>query len=867
MGAIPKHLMQHAFTTGEMAPATLARQDVQKYASGLQYLENFQVAPQGGIYNDTGTVFVADTKIDADKSRLIPFVFSNTQAYVVELGNLYARFYTNGGRIENPPGTPIEVVTPYAAADVQDIQFCQSADFLYLVHPAYPPSAITRTSNIAWNYTVLTFTDGPYQDANTDPTKTITASGLTGSVTLTANFNAWVAGNVGSVVRLGEAATTYYEQWAAQIVYPYGYLVTNDGNTYKCTSNQNIIPAWQATTAVTSGTAVIASGNIYLINTTGTTGSTAPSFTSPTTSTVGGISYSYLGTVNSIPDRPLGEWQAGVAYPIGYYVFWGENGYVSTVGGTSGTLPPTQTSGIVSDGGITWLFIGERSGTRAPIHITGTQSDGNLNWLYLDSGFGYAKITAYISPTQVTATVLSNQLPNSVTGGTLQFRLGAWDTANGYPSATCFYESRLVFAGSPGFPETIWMSNAGDYYNFAPTDTGTNVLDTNAINITLASGTINQIVWLLPVTRLLVGTIGSEWQVWAESTSSGFSPSNVQAKQMSSKGAVANVPCILVDLAAIYVHRSEKRLYEATYNYLYDLYVSKDLNLLAEHILREGLGVVTLCLQQDPYSVVWVLREDGVLVGLTEHEDEQISGWHRHVYQGTVESIACIPNPANNSDQLWMTINRTVNGQTVRYVEYMQQPFYPTSPTDKASMWYVECGTSFNNGTVVSTISGLGYLQGKTIVPVVDGAVQPTQVVPSSGSITLQTPGTNVVIGLPYTSTATIMPLDFEGQKGTMQAQTNIVRRVYTRILNSLGLTLFSGTAANPDRGGENNLVRSFRTTYGNMNQSPDFFTGDDAFDITCSEENPQGVFTIQQTQPYPLNVLGLITEVNGNER
>lgn len=854
---IPKHLMQHAFTSGELAPDTLGRQDVARYASGIQALENFQITPSGAIFNDTGTVFVNSTKFAGTKARLIRFVFSNAEAYVVELGDFYARFYTLGGQIQNPPGTPVEIVTPYLAAEVAALDYTASGDYLYLAHNNHPPAAIILTSNIVWTYQVLAFEDGPYQTVNLDPTKTITASALVGSVTLTANFNAWQPGNVGGIVRLNESISTVYEQWTAGVCYPLNALVTNAGFVYECTNGGGNIPAWAATTGVTSGQGIVASGNIYKVGTTGTTGSTPPAFTSGT-QTVDGISYTYLGGVNATAQQLLGQWQAGVAYPVAYYIFWGTHCYVSTNAGTSGTTPPTVTSGTVSDGGVAWLYIGEKSGVTAPIQDSGTQSDGNLNWLYLNSGFGTLTITSYISPTTVTATVTNNQLPNGVLGGTLNWWLGAWDAYNGYPSVICFYEKRLCFGGSLNFPANLWMSNTDDYYNMAPTTTGMNVEDNNSIYITLESGQVNRIEWMLPVTRLLVGTQGSEWQIWQENTTTGFSPSNIQAKQMSGWGS-ASVKPQLIDISVLYCHRSQKRFYEATYNYLYDLYRSKDMNYLADHILRDGNGVVDTALQLDPYPTLWVLRADGVLIGLTYVQDEQITAWHRHVYDGVVESIACIPNPQTNSDQLWMIINRTINGQTVRYVEVMQAPFYPQDSMDKSSMWYVECGLSFIGAT--STVSGLGYLQGETVVPVVDGAVQPAQVVPSNGVLTLQTPAMNqVVVGLPYDSTVTILPLDFEGQKGTIQGQVKRAHRVRLRLLNSLGCTIYSNDSTTP-----NPTIESFRSTTGNMTQSPPLFTGDWPIILTQGP-SPDGVFTIQQTQPYPLNILAIITEVEGYE-
>jgi hypothetical protein len=329
---------------------------------------------------------------------------------------------------------------------------------------------------------------------------------------------------------------------------------------------------------------------------------------------------------------------------------------------------------------------------------------------------------------------------------------------------------------------------------------------------------------------------------------------------MSSFGSLPVKPQNLYQ-SLLYIHRSGKRVYEATYNYIYDLYTSADMNLFSEHILREGNGVLDTAVQLDPFSTMWILREDGQLVGLTYISDQRISAWHRHVYAGVVESIACIPY--NGTDQLWLSVRYTINGQSVRYIQYLQPPFYPSGPQDKSAMWYVECGQSETVTTPTTTVTGLGYLQGQTVAIIVDGAVQPQQLVPSNGTVTLQVAAqSTIVVGLPYNSTATIMPLDFEGQKGPMQAQVQSVKRVRLRLEDSIGYTIFAGTQATALT---TPVTESFRSTNGLMNSSPDFFTGDKPTLLTGPPDN-NGVYTVQQTQPYPLNILALISEVVGNE-
>lgn len=798
-----------------------------------------------------GTVFVDDTKTDASKSRLLPFEFSNNQAYVIELGNLYARFFTMGGRIENPPGTPVEIVTPYLAADLFAIQFCQSADFLYLVHPKYAPMAITRTSNIAWSIITLNFKDGPYQDENLDNTYTLTASATTGTgITVSSNtagtFN---ANSVGTIIRLEEATTSKFNTWATLVAYQANEQVTYAGNVYKVTNGGGSIPAYINAHGYSNNDSLTNAGNIYGV-TSGGTSSAAPTFTSGT-ATVGGVGYVYLGAVADISSRALGAFQSGVGYAYGYYIYYGNNVYVSVNSGTSGQDPPTHTNGAVSDGGIFWLFVGKHSGTRPPIHTSGTESDGILSWLFLNSGFGVVKVTGYTDSQHVTADVIVT-FPTSVTGGTLNWRLGAFGVGYGYPAAITFYDQRLCFAATTNQPQTIWMSNTGDYYNFAPTTTQTNVLDTNAITITLSSGEVDNIVWMSQQDDLLVGTTGGEWAVGPATITKGLAPSNVKANLQGAKGSKL-IPVRLINQATLFIHRSGNRLYELTYNYSKGQsgsYVPKDLTLLSDHILRDGGGAIDSAYQQEPFSVVWVLRSDGVLAGCTYLPDQDVVGWTRIVLAGTIESIACIPGGPNGENQLWMIVNRTINGGTVRYVEYMAAQFYPANPQDKDSMWFVEAGLSIVSGSPISTASGLGHLEGQTVVAIVDGAVQPSQVV-TGGSIPLTIAGLNVVVGLPYTSSLTTLPIDADGAGNTAQGKLKKIWSISFRLLNSLGFAFGVGAVSD----------QNFRTLSMTMGQSPDLFTGDYEENVDSSSDKYAQI-TISQMQPYPLNVLALMPRV-----
>ncbi len=165
------------FSAGEISPKLAGRTDVEKFFQGVYAMENYVVLPGGGAESRPGTHYVDPVKTEANKTRLIPFVFSNVQAYQLEFGNQYFRIFSNNGRVESPPGTPVEVVTPYLTADLFNIKYAQNADTLYLFHQGYQTQKITRTSDTAWTISAVQFMDGPYiLPGNTDSGITLQSS-------------------------------------------------------------------------------------------------------------------------------------------------------------------------------------------------------------------------------------------------------------------------------------------------------------------------------------------------------------------------------------------------------------------------------------------------------------------------------------------------------------------------------------------------------------------------------------------------------------------------------------------------------------------------------------------------------------------
>lgn len=211
-------VMHTNFASGEVSPKLAGRVDLARQANSCVELENFLIDPLGGVFKAPGTEFIAEVKSSAVETRLIPFVYSDEQAYVLELGNAYIRFYKDDGQITYGSAA-YEVVSPYATADLPGITWCQSADVMYLFHKSYPPYKLSRTGHTSWTMTVVDFQDGPWLALNDDQDQFINPSAVSGTITLGATSDLWEADHVGSYWRLRHSGESQRDAFysAAQI--------------------------------------------------------------------------------------------------------------------------------------------------------------------------------------------------------------------------------------------------------------------------------------------------------------------------------------------------------------------------------------------------------------------------------------------------------------------------------------------------------------------------------------------------------------------------------------------------------------------------------------------------------------------------
>lgn len=488
---------------------------------------------------------------------------------------------------------------------------------------------------------------------------------------------------------------------------------------------------------------------------------------------------------------------------------------------------------------------GGTTGTVRPTHTDGVRSDGNpgVLWTYLHSGYCVIQIDSVVDSAHATGTpimpvglVISEM--NSATSTTSRWRLAAWQTHDGFPTLTFFFRERLGFCRGT----TIWLSAPGDFFNFAELDPNGDVTDDQAITVSLASDTADSIRWARETPNgLLVGTDGGEWLVDEADTSAPLSPSNIRARRQSAYGTRPIQP-VSVQSAILYVQRGGRKLREAMWALESESIKSRDVTVLSEHI-TEG-GITSLAFQQEPRSTLWATRADGELLSFTYNLEQDVYGWHRHPMggEGVADCVASIPSPDGNQDDLWVIVHRTINGNQGRYVEWLDPGF--KDGDDIATAWYVDCGASYV-GIPASTISGLDYLEGMLVDILADGSPQSQRRV-VGGVITLDSPASHVIVGLPSPARLATMRRDEGAADGTAQGKLKRAPEAVFRFLRTVGAKV----GLSPD------VLETvdFRDSSMPMSGPIPPFTGDKRVPLSGNSETEARIWVVQD-QPLPMTL------------
>lgn len=914
-----------AFNAGELSPLLDGRVDVAKYQAGCRQLENFIPSVQGPAVRRPGTRFVAEVKSSANRTWLQRFEFSATQAYILEFGNQYIRFYTAHGQLNTgsvtaynastaydvgdlassagvnyyskqdhtgnaPPNTTYwhaltgsiyEVPTPYTTADLIDstsntfqLSIAQSGDVLYIAHPNYPLKKLSRFSATRWTLVDAELKQGPFLTQNTNRNIKVYASGTTGSVTLKANSSIFKSGHVGALFYMEPEDFSSIKPWTAgqefaSGVTPLGVLRRSDGKIYKCTTSGSASTASIGPPPGTAYNAVWRTGPNKPIHTFGIQGDGDGSAIAQTVVTRQGLDWQFISPAygwlqitaytdsKTVTARVMGDYPLpSITVPSGT----GSVKIISDISDNAGKIRLTfsTTHGFSASNVISatfFYYVNAPTSSAIPYQSLKTFSSTRVtvssvvSTTVIDTDIDTPD--GFVSKATILGTSGSafSTTSGSPTGETYRWALGAFSPDQGYPECVTFFRERLTLSKG----QKIYFSVVGDFENFASVDESGNVVADKAINVSINTDQVNSIQWLAPTQALLIGTAGAEFACAENSTNEAFAPGNVKIEQTSSEGSRTVLP-VRVGYSVLFVQKSGRKLKELAYSFQQNGYVPNDLSVLAEHITAGG--ITQLAWHKEPYVCAWAVRNDGALLGFTFNREQDVVGWHRHTIGGSgiVESIATIPHPDGDKDELWMIVRRTVNGSTKRYVEYLEQPYEDGDA--QADCFYVDSGLTYS-GSPATTISGLSHLEGKTVQVLADGAAHPDRVV-ASGAITLQLSASKVQVGLACPAILQTNRIEAGAGDGTAQGKTKRINKCVIRFKDTLGA--FVG----PD---ENSLDEiPFRSGSDDMDAPPPLFSGDKLLEYP-GDYDFDGYVMVQQQQPFPMTVVAIMPLVHTFDR
>ncbi len=588
-----------------------------------------------------------------------------------------------------------ELTTPYLTVDLPQLKFEQSADVMFITHPAYEERKLSRTSNNTWFLEVSDLRTGPFRDQNTDITQTIAVAEIGGggiqtgaSVTLTAAGHApfvsgTTAGHLPSGLTFPITAFADYNG-----TYATSTKVTAVGHNFstadiiQITGTTSYNGQWDitkidadnffikvafvaddATGEATFANYPVQTGALYSLKYSAATVDLADTeLASQTLNDVTGTLFVPKGV--TVDYSTQGTWGAATdpATVVLERSYDGGSNYGTVVSVTSAANKNSADDFTeeVDDAIYRWRVSSASSAsTVVNVHLA----------LRDPTRTGVVEITAVASTTSATATVRETlgESGETAIAATHRWSEGSFSLRRGFPiDVTISAEERLTFAGNIAEPLTTWGSVIADFTDFA---LGTD--DDAAIQFTLVgSGQQNRIRWMVAKEALILGTVGGEHLLGASKEEEALTPSNVKAKLQTTYGS-EDVSAKVVNQAVLFLQRGGKKIREFLFSFEADAHKADDLTVFAEHIT--GDGIVDMAFQRTPDPRLWCVRSDGELAVMVYERDQNVFSWFRYVTNGSFESVAVIYGGARSEDEVWVTVKRQFagvnSGSDVRYIE------------------------------------------------------------------------------------------------------------------------------------------------------------------------------------------------------
>ena len=422
-----------------------------------------------------------------------------------------------------------------------------------------------------------------------------------------------------------------------------------------------------------------------------------------------------------------------------------------------------------------------------------------------------------------------------------KWKLGSWNRGSGYPKLCTFYQDRFVVAATNKKPNYIWMSRTGDYPNFGVEKVEGTITDDSAITLPVINRKMCEIRHLIPANDLIILTSGNEWIVSGDKT---ITPTNCNLKTQTQRGALSCEPQFIGN-RCVFVQERGGTVRDMGYSYESDNYTGQDLTLFVKTRVR-GYLTITSAYAQDPDSIIYYIRNDGEINCLTYIPEQKVYGWSHFVTNG--KYLYCESVSEGEQDSLYTLVERTLQGKKVKCIERMV-PLY----SDGVNV-FLDCYVEFKSSNAIDSIN-IPHLSGQTVQVVIDDKQQPDMVVPDDGLLQLNVSGSNIKIGLPFTSKIRIPSVEMQMQDGTLQGRVATVSRVVLRMYKSFG----------------GKVGRTFDRMDDITLPPNELFTGDKPVILPKMGINysTDTSICIKHSDPFPFNLLSItrIVEIGGGLR
>lgn len=661
------HKLHNSFTSGEVSPAVYSRTDFSKYESSCRLIENAIVLPQGGVTKRGGLDSVCmlpelegDEDFDYSASVMFPFTYNVEQSCVLLFLPGRVRVIAHGAEVRGDGGEPVEIATPYDGGELRDLSVCQSADVMFIAHPAHPPMKLMRlSSNLRkWKLEPLSVTPSVSPPGGLSAVEKNWGTAVTDEEKLRPTYYRVSAQSDSGEESMpsDEAVVNLQTTWKAGAKVVLSWNRVEGAVRYHVYKNASGMYGWIGTTEKLTFTDVNIEGdtgvgykhfrNPFLLDRNNSTTLAAP----------GGVAASASPAYDGTASPPAAYGGKYYRYAVLYYKVC-----AVTSSGGNGLASEYQASGklYVNEGTDAKTESKRRSTyqtleeARAAAASSDMKPTVTVSWNAVTGAEKYLVFAAvshdgeYVKVGESTGTSFTDSLGNAGLVRGIEFDMS-------YPGVVSMMQQRLVFARSNIMPQTVWFSETGAFNSFSEHYP---LIDSDAISATIDSRQVNEIRHIVALKNALVMTSAAEYAMGGKTSGDrSISPSSLSIEQQSCWGC-SKVPPITAGIDVLFVSNSGRKVRNMQYKFTEDGFVGNELSILAEHLLRSP--IVDWAYQKEPNGAVWCCTEDGRLLSMTYLPEQSIVAWSRHSSPLGAKFRSCCVIHENGEDVLYCLVERS----------------------------------------------------------------------------------------------------------------------------------------------------------------------------------------------------------------